>query len=260
MQAAVAAARLPALKADAPPAPAPAPVGAELLSQVRLCLWIRPNTALPWCLPHGLQRLLLSGMPAALPTPLLQLLADPDAEPAQPVKVVPVQRYLAALKEDKRAKESAAARQALLARLQAAVQGTALSSAYRQATGLPTLAEGEMQPQMVEAGAKEVAAELSAGLPTVATLTLQGPIYLGTGPSTPFNPLAAGDPQQVGLQQRPAGVLRARVAAVSVWGRGSLQPKHALVCMCHEFQGHPTARSLHYCPALPPRRRWPAWT
>lgn len=121
-----------------------------------------------------------------------QLLADPDAEPSEPVKLVPVQRYLAALKEAKRAKEAAAARQALLARLQAAVQGTSLNSAYRQAIGLPALAAEGLQEEKEEAQE-----EVSASLPTVATLTLQGPIYLGTGPATPFNPLAARDPQQV---------------------------------------------------------------
>ena len=103
-----------------------------------------------------------------------------------------MQRYLAALKEAKRAKEAAAARQALLARLQAAVQGTSLNSAYRQAIGLPALAAEGLEEEKEEAQE-----EVSASLPTVATLTLQGPIYLGTGPSTPFNPLAARDPQQV---------------------------------------------------------------
>lgn len=153
LAATVAAARLPALKPDAAaPAPAVGPAGAELLAQ---------------------------------------LLADPDAEPSEPVKLVPVQRYLAALKEAKRAKEAAAARQALLARLQAAVQGTSLNSAYRQAIGLPALAAEGLQEEKEEAQE-----EVSASLPTVATLTLQGPIYLGTGPATPFNPLAARDPQQ----------------------------------------------------------------
>ncbi len=115
------------------------------------------------------------------------------------MKLVPVQRYLAALQADKRAKESAAARQALLARLQAAVQSTSLNLAYRQAIGLPALAaEAPQQAQQKEKQQQEGAGELSASLPTVGVLTLQGPIYLGTCPSTPFNPLAARDPQQVG--------------------------------------------------------------
>lgn len=197
MQATVAAARLPALKPDAAaPAPAVGPAGAELLAQVRSASWVCGCASSGLCLRlhvRAIHALCIVCHNRHVSCLALQLLADPDAEPSKPVKLVPVQRYLAALKEAKRAKEAAAARQALLARLQAAVQGTSLNSAYRQAIGLPALAAEGLEEEEKE----EAQEEVSASLPTVATLTLQGPIYLGTGPSTPFNPLAARDPQQV---------------------------------------------------------------
>lgn len=152
-----------------------------------------------------------------MPPPAPQLLEDPDAEPARPLKLVPLKRYAAALAADKRAKEAAAAREALVVRLRAAVQGTALSALYRQAIGLAPVAAGAQAGAQAAAQPEEkptaAAAGLPGSLPTVATLTLQGPIYLGPGPATPFNPLVARNPQQVGgggggLRNRPDPALR----------------------------------------------------
>ena len=129
-------------------------------------------------------------------SPSSQLLEDPDAEPAKPLKLVPLKRYAAALAAAKRAKEAAAAREALVARLRAGVQATALSALYRQAIGLaPVAAQAQAAAEPEDKPA--AGAGLPGSLPTVATLTLQGPIYLGPGPATPFNPLTARNPQQV---------------------------------------------------------------
>lgn len=142
------------------------------------------------------------GVPAPVPAAqahaalLKEALADPDAEPAEKLKVVPVKRYAAAMEAAKQQQETAAKREAFLEGVRKAVQSSVqavqssqLNAAYRELLGLAPLEASEPQA----APAPDAKAECDQGealpagsLPTVACLTLQGPIYLGAAPASPL--------------------------------------------------------------------------
>lgn len=140
---------------------------------------------------------------AAPPLPRAQLLrealGEPDAEPQGAAKpeVVPLKRYVAALAEAKKDQEAAARRAALLAGLRSWVAASAAGAAYRQLVGRAGGEGGKGDEEQAGEPAAPAAAAAGADkpgqLPTVALLTLQGPIHLGAEQPAPPLPAPGAD-------------------------------------------------------------------
>lgn len=125
---------------------------------------------------------------AAVPLPRAQLLREAlaalDAEPqgGPKLELVPLRRYVVALAEAKRVQEAAARRAALLAGLRQWVAGL---------LGHEERKEGSAEQAGQDGGEPTVSAPAPGQLPTVALLTLQGPIFLGAAqPSAVPSPSA----------------------------------------------------------------------
>jgi hypothetical protein len=126
------------------------------------------------------------------PELLQRLLREPDAAPSKPLRHVSVARYAAALEQQRKEREAEQRREHGLARL-------------LQLLGMPAVLLGQLRAQLglEEGGDAEPAAAAqeqgqgqqgAAAQPTIALLTLTGPIYLGNGPSAGLGPAAARQP------------------------------------------------------------------
>lgn len=134
-----------------------------------------------------------SGARWQTPELLQRLLREPDAAPSKTLKHVSVARYAAALEQQRKEREAEQRREHGLARL-------------HQLLGMPAALVGQLRAQLglEEGGGAEPAAAVQQGQehgqqgaaaqPTIALLTLTGPIYLGNGPSAGLGPAAARQP------------------------------------------------------------------